>query len=275
MMRLKRIKFSDEKYNPFLTKFNESTTWGQISMNDDEFIHGYYKNTIHFVIQKHRKSYDLIIQENDAHLLIKDLKTAIKSKEKVDCEIFYPKGKSERKQKTIDSAMEFFNYVFGKEPKLNPKVYEFMRPAKYEDDKTIQRYNYSKPPPTVSIMEQGEGQYDPAYVSNLNYNVVYVFHVHKPHVYNMKEYVPLGVTVVLREKKNVNYKYTNILRITYPSWGVFFSDDEVDLSLYIRELRNIIISVPFLGKFRGLSPYPRIITECKVAHDRIGIRSCT
>ena len=43
MLGLKQITFSDEKYNPFLIKFNEPTKWGQISMNDDEFIHGHYK----------------------------------------------------------------------------------------------------------------------------------------------------------------------------------------------------------------------------------------
>ena len=90
----------------------------------------------------------------------------------------------------------------------------------------------------------------------------------------MKGYIPIGVTVVLRELKKVNYKYTNIIRLSYPSWGVYFNNNADDLSLYMRELRNIIISIGFLSKFRGFSPYPRVITGCKVSPRRIQLRTC-
>jgi len=275
MLGLKHITFSDEKYNPFLTKFNEPTKWGQISMNDDEFIHGHYKKKIHFFIQKHQDHFDLIIQEGDTHLLIKDVKKALKSEAAYPCDIFHLKGKTEINDKIIDNCNEFLQYVFGTNPKtFKVKLHEFIYPSTYEEDKSPKSYNIAKPPPTVAIKDSEDGQYDPCFVSKINNEVVYVFHVHKPEYPTMKGYIPIGVTVVLRELKNVNYKYTNIIRLSYPSWGVYFNNNADDLSLYMRELRNIIISIGFLSKFRGFSPYPRVITGCKVSPRRIQLRTC-
>ena len=47
---------------------------------------------IHFVIQKHQDQFDLIIQEGDTHLLIKDAKKALKSETPYPCDIFHLKG---------------------------------------------------------------------------------------------------------------------------------------------------------------------------------------
>jgi len=273
MVGLKNITFTDEKYVPFLTKLNEPTSYGQISMKDDEFIHGHYKKKIHFVIQQHKTSYDLIIQEGDVHLLIKDAKKALKSND-YPCDIFHPRGKSDLKVNVIESTKEFLLYVFGVAPELSASTYEFVYPAKYEEDKTQKTYNISKPPPSVAIINSEDGQYDPCFVSKINDEVVYVFHVHKPEYPTMKGYIPLGVTIVLRELKKVNYRYTNIIRLSYPSWGVYFSDNVDDLSLYMRELKNIINSIGFLAKFKGFSPYPRILTGCKVSPRRNQLRTC-
>jgi hypothetical protein len=275
---LPNITFTDEKYQPFLFKFNESTAYeSQISTTDGEFIHGHFKKTIHFIIQKNGKQCDLIIQISDTHLLIKNIENARNSKESYPCDMFYLKSKPELNDKVEQECREFFELLFGpgQYPKnFKVKLHPFVLPAAYEQDNTVQHYNFSKPPPTVSIMDQEQGQYDPCFVSNIDKDIVFVFHIDKPDGRTMKGYTPIGISVVHRRMRKVNYKYTNLLRLTLPSWGVYFGDNVEELSVYMKEMRNIIISNGFLTKFRGFSPYPRIITGCKLSPERNQLRQC-
>lgn len=90
----------------------------------------------------------------------------------------------------------------------------------------------------------------------------------------MKGYIHIGVTVVSRELKKINYKYTNLMRLTYPSLGMFYNNNTEQVSIFMREIRNIILSVPFLVKFKWISPYPRMILGCKISPYRIQLRTC-
>ena len=270
---LSNIKLSTEKYVPFLPMLNEKTSTQDqtILVNKDSFIQGFYNKKQHFVIQDRGSSFDLTIRNGDAHILIKNVKQCINTKE-YPCDIFTEKGDAEE---MVQLVTEFINDVFGsKLPTFTITVYKYTFPSTYQEDKTVQQYIVAKPPATISVLDQEYGQYDPCFVSNKNNDILYVFHVEKTDYRSMKGYVPLGVSVVHREKKKTNYKYTTFFRLTLPSWAICDKKHVDKISDYMQEIRNVIISVPFLAKFRGIAPYPRTIIG-QVGQKRNELRSCT
>ena len=278
LTKLANIKLSTEKFVPFLTMLDVPINGYQKDAND-EFIQGYY-NKAHFVFQKHEKhekhtnSIDLSMRVGDVHILLKDIFEQIQLN-RFKCTI-YCTLENKNNDSIIETCTDLCKYALDDLyiPKnIEKQVYEFMYPASYKEDDTKQVYVTAKPPPTVSVADNESGQYDPCYVSNVDNNIVYVFHVYKPDGRSMKGYDPVGVSVVHRFQKKVNYKYTTMLRLTYSAWGAYKGDMQ-KVSEYIREMRNIIKCVPYLAKFRGLSPYPRILIDCKVSQYRHLLRTC-
>jgi len=272
---IKNIKLTTDKYIPFLPMLNEKVPHNDqtIIINNDPFIQGLYDKKIHFVIQHHAfdNTMDLIFRNGDAILLIKDVKTSIVG-ETCKCDLFITPSISRRE--VMLSCAAFVTLVFGKTPRLFERDYEYVYPKTYEEEKTIRQYYPAKPGPTISVLNGEDGQYDPCFVSNVKLDTVYVFHVHKTNYNSMKGYIPLGISVVYRTKAKVNYKYTTIFRLTLPSWAICEEEysNQYNIASYMQEIRNIIISVPFLAKFRGIAPYPRIIIG-QVGQKRNQLRS--
>lgn len=282
MLKLNKITFSTEKDHPsfFILKFNDKPNGARFITDDiiGETIYGRYNKKYRFLLHnddipvypRRTERINLLLQDGNNYIRIQDIKQALKS-ENYACDVF--KASEGTSSHLVETAIEFLKYVFNSSPTtLTPRVHTIIVPPTYTEDKSVNKYEYAKPVPTIAIDEQTT--VDLVFVS-LKESIVYVFHLIRPEFPTMKGYIPIGVTVVRREMKKVNYSYKYIMRLALPSWGLVNNDADISkLSEYMQEIRNIIISIPYLAKFRALSPYPRLILGCKVSKDRLYTHVC-
>jgi len=259
LSKFKNIKITHDKTDPFIPLFNENV-FSIRARGDDAFVQGLYDKAVSFVIYKSPVRTDLIMRSGTTYVRLQDMHKLFKTG-KCNLDICLQQEKEPNNHIT-ESCLDFLASVFGVTAiELTSKTYEYVVPSTYQEDTSVQKYDYPKPQPTVSVVDREDRVYDPSYVSNMTDSIVYVFHVQRPNYPAMTGYVPLCISVVYRVQKNINYKYTTLFRLTYPSWAV--CDDPEDIGMYMKEIRNIIRNVPYLGKFRGISPYPRTVIGCK------------
>lgn len=118
MLKLKQIKFSSDKYIPFLIRFNEiPKNYNYFNINEGELMYGYYKNLLHFIMQKNvNNQIDLILQYGDMNIQIQDLKKTLVNTS-YPCDIFLPeKTNDNKKDEIINDFIEFLKYVFNSSP---------------------------------------------------------------------------------------------------------------------------------------------------------------
>jgi hypothetical protein len=191
----------------------------------------------------------LLLHENDKYIRIPDLKEAIES-ELCPCNIFIKKG-IEDVSDIMAIAKDFLEYVFEKSPRdFDVRIHKFVYPSNYIGSNL-----------------------DVVYVSLLNDEIVYVFHVNRSPGNSMKGYQAVGISVVARYKYK-RYSYHILARINCQGWGVSDIENEDNLAVYMKEIRNIILSKGFLAKFRCIPQYPKFVLGCNVSKNRVKIRSC-
>ena len=280
MVGMKHIKFTDTlpTYAPYFLNLDpmesDERNYGKHSAPYKlTYINGTYKDHTfaisRYELNNYKKiyiTYNLLLHKSNVYVTLYNLKKSLKG-EACECNVYYDLEKASEKKEIVSALNEFANYVFGVQLKLSPKYQQIFKPLNYEDDLVKDTYKpYTKPvPPIAKYGDQESGLNDPFYVSNIYENILYVFWCNRPEEYNsLKGYTPNAIFVVERKLIKKNYKYDNFLRLDFPSWGRLKENDrfnEMNIEELIKEIRNIIISVPFLAKFRGMSPYPRIIVE--------------
>ena len=281
MVGMKHIKFTDTlpTYAPyFLNPYSmeyDNRDYGKFSRpfilsyingtyKDHTFAISRYETTNNYTKQTYI-NYNLLLNNSNVYVTLFNLKKTLKTQEQ-ECKVYYDLEKASEKKDILAALNEFATYVFGVELKLSPKYQQIFKPLNYEDDLVKNIYNpYTKPvPPIAKYGDQEAGKSDPFYVSNIHKDILYVFWCNRPEYTSLRRYTPNAIFVVERKLIKKNYKYDNFLRLDFPSWGRLKENDrfnEMNIEELIKEIRNIIISVPFLAKFRGMSPYPRIIVE--------------
>jgi hypothetical protein len=299
LSKMGKIKLTPDnvKLSSSFVRFNEIGMVKKHSFNyfdeqEGETIHGQYKKT-KFIMQnvlqkdyvfpadyseadKSRINRDgvicLLLHENDKYIRIPDLKEAIES-ELCPCNIFIKKG-IEDVSDIMAIAKDFLEYVFEKSPRdFDVRIHKFVYPSNYIDSKDVQQYkDYPTPVPTVAVSTAGSNL-DVVYVSLLNDEIVYVFHVNRSPGNSMKGYQAVGISVVARYKYK-RYSYHILARINCQGWGVSDIENEDNLAVYMKEIRNIILSKGFLAKFRCIPQYPKFVLGCNVSKNRVKIRSC-
>lgn len=278
MVGMKHIKFTDTlpTYAPYFLNLDDMESdernYGKHSApNKLTYINGTYKDHTfaisRYEIYNNKKYiiYNLLLNKSNVYVTLFNLKKSLKAQEQ-ECKVYYDLEKASEKKDILAALNEFATYVFGVQLKLSPKYQQIFKPLNYEDELVKDTYKpYTKPvPPIAKYGEQESGQSDPFYVSNIHKDILYVFWCNRTEYNSLKGYTPNAIFVVERKLIKKNYKYDNFLRLDFPSWGRLKENDrfnEMNIEELIKEIRNIIISVPFLAKFRGMSPYPRIIVE--------------
>lgn len=273
MVGMKHIKFSDTlpTYAPyFLNLESMESDDRDYGLSRPLIINGTYKDYT-FAISRHETinnfTYNLVLNKNNVYITLFNLKKSLKVELKEqECNIYYDLEKESEKKDILVGLHEFLNYVFGVNLKLSPKYQQIFKPLNYKDDLVKDTYiPYTKPvPPIAKYGDQEDGKNDPFYLSKIHKDILYVFWCNRPEYNSLKGYTPNAIFVVERKLIKKNYKYDNFLRLYFPGWGRLKENDrfnEMNIEELIKEIRNIIISVPFLAKFRGMSPYPRIVVE--------------
>lgn len=280
MIGMKHIKFTDilPTYAAYFTDLrsmeSDDRNYGKLSHPFKlTYINGTYKDYT-FAISRYETGnnttkyvmYNLVLNKNNVYVTLLNLKNSLKAQSNIKCNVYYELEKESEKAQILDGLHEFLDYVFGVKLKLSPKYQQIFKPLHYEDDLVKHEYPpYTKPvPPIAKYGHQEDSKNDPFFVSNIYKDILYVFWCNRTEYSSLKGYTPNAIFVVERKLVKKNYKYDNFLRLDFPSWGRLKENDrfnEMNIEELIKEIRNIIISVPFLSKFRGMSPYPRIIVE--------------
>lgn len=291
IIALKEIKISDDALPSYVKYFTQLPNYASIDKDNrtyggkpysnfrteliktDNHIYGSYKGG-HFAIVKQDKTnydigqpphkeitYNLAFYKKGSYVTLLDLKKVLKQKGHV-CDLY----DDDNSNRIIQELREFVQYVFSIQLKLTANHHKLLMIPNYTDDLEKRVYeSFTKPVPTIAKYgDQEYGASDPYYKSLLFKDILYVFWCNRGEDHSLKGYVPNAIFVVERTLIKVNYKYTNFLRLDYPSFGRLRKNDRFDItniSELIKEMRNIVMNTPFLLKFRGMSPYPKILLE--------------
>ena len=235
-------------------------------------ISGHYLARIYFAfVFTHTRQVHLLVKEDDIHVVVKDLQLDTTTANSAT--IFEPTRQNFKEVEDLVNTL--LKPVFDVNIKIgHVDTFKYMVPKTYK--RLEEQHNYIQPrtPPTIARDSEGIPN-DPCFMRDEASNRIYVFHTNKD-LGSMKGYKPVAITVVERTKpaNSKRFKYTNKLIITYPSWATYADTDAIKLSEYMQEIFNIINSIPWLAKFRGLSPYPKTIVKCKVGTYQTQFQQC-